>query len=45
MFWNLIIEDFSKETMEKGKRLWNNVLRLRNEGKVAVLQYDRMITK
>ena len=27
-----INEDFSKETMEKRKRLWNDVIRLRDEG-------------
>ena len=40
-----INEDFSKETTEKRKRLWNDIKRLRDEGKFAILQYDRIVTK
>ena len=37
-----INEDFSRETMEIRKRLWSDVIKLRQEGKFAVLQYDRI---
>ena len=38
-----INEDFSVETINIRKRLWNDVLKLRQDGKYAVLQYDRII--
>ena len=38
-----INEDFSRETIEKRKKLWVDVLQLREQGKYAVLQYDRII--
>ena len=38
-----INEDYSRETMELRKKLWSGVLRLRQEGKFAVLQYDRIV--
>ena len=37
-------EDFSKETLEIRRELWKDVKRLRDEGKYAVLQYDKIVT-
>ena len=37
-----INEDFSRETTEKWKKLWDDVVRLRDEGKYAILNYDRI---
>ena len=39
-------EDFSKETLEIRKRLWDEVVRLRGEeGKFAVINYDRIYSR
>ena len=39
-------EDFSKETLEIRKRLWDEVVRLREEeGKFAVINYDRIYSR
>ena len=38
-----INEDFSRETTEIRKRLWNDVIKLRDQGKYAVLRYDRIV--
>ena len=38
-------EDFTKETVEKRKKLWEEVKKYRLEGKYAVLQYDKIIVK
>ena len=38
-------EDFSKDTIEIRKKLWENVLKLRREGKYAVLRYDKIFTR
>ena len=37
-------EDFSKETLEIRRELWRDVKRLRDEGKYAVIQYDKIVT-
>ena len=38
-------KDFSKETLEIRRELWKDVKRLRDEeGKYAVLQYDKIVT-
>ena len=39
-------EDFSKETLEIRKRLWDEVVRLREEeGKFVVINYDRIYSR
>ena len=38
-------EDFSKDTIEIRKKLWENVMKLRREGKYAVLRYDKSFTR
>ena len=38
-------EDFSNETIEIRKRLWTEVERLREEGKYAVINYDRIYSR
>ena len=40
-----INEDFSKETTAIRKTLWNEVLELRQKGKYAILQYDKIISR
>ena len=40
-----INEDYAKETVEKRKQLWEEVKKLRREGKYAVLQFDKIIVK
>ena len=40
-----INEDFSRETTEKRKKLWDDVVRLRDEGKYAILNYDRIVVR
>ena len=40
-----INEDFSKETIEKRKKLWEDVIKLRKEGKYAILKYDRIYSR
>ena len=40
-----INEDFSKETTDIRKKLWDDVIKLRNQGKYAILQYDRIIQR
>ncbi|XP_065681515.1 uncharacterized protein LOC136095174 [Hydra vulgaris] len=37
-----INEDFAKETIEIRKKLWEEVKRLRSEGKYAIIKYDRI---
>ena len=39
-----INEDFCRETMEKRKELWKEVKRLREEGKYAVIQYNKVVS-
>ena len=40
-----INEDFAKETVEKRKRLWEEVKQHRRDGRYAVLQYDKIIVR
>ena len=40
-----INEDFSRETTEKRKKLWDDVVRFRDEGKYAILNYDRIVVR
>ena len=40
-----INEDFAKETVEKRKQLWDEVKRLRLEGKYATLRFDRIVVR
>ena len=40
-----INEDYSHETTEIQKKLWNDVLKLRLEGKFAILRYDKIIQR
>ena len=35
-------EDFSKETVEIRKKLWDQVKKLREDGKYAVIKYDKI---
>ena len=39
-----INEDFCKETNELRKKLWEDVKRLRQDGKYAVIQYNKIVT-
>lgn len=36
-------EDFARETMDKRRELWEEVQRLRQEGKYAVLRFDKIV--
>ena len=38
-------EDFSKETVEIRKKLWDQVKKLRGDGKYAVIKYDKIFTR
>ena len=38
-------EDFSKETVEIRKKLWDQVKKLREDGKYAVIKYDKIVTR
>ena len=38
-------EDFSKETLEKRKKLWVDVKKERANGKFATIIYDKLIVK
>ena len=38
-------EDFSKETVEIPKKLWDQVKKLREDGKYAVINYDKIVTR
>ena len=40
-----VYEDFSRETMEKRKMLWNKVKDLRRQGKFAIISYNRIIQR
>ena len=40
-----INEDYSYETTEIRRKLWNDVLKLRLEGKFAILRYDKIIQR
>ena len=40
-----INEDFSRETSELRKKLWDEVKQLRSEGKFAYLNYHSIITR
>ena len=40
-----INEDYAKETVEKRKKLWEEVKRHRREGKYAIIQYDKFIVR
>ena len=40
-----INEDFAKETVEKRKKLWEEVKKYRRDGKYAILQYDKVIVR
>ena len=40
-----INEDYAKETVEKRKKLWEEVKRHRREGKYAIIQYDKIIVR
>ena len=40
-----INKDFSRETTEFGKKLWDEVKQLRSEGKFAYLNYRSIITR
>ena len=37
-------EDFFKETVEIRKKLWDQVKKLREAGKYAVIKYDKTVT-
>ena len=41
----LFREDFSKETVEIRKKLWDKIQKLREDGKYAVIKYDKIIMK
>ena len=38
-------EDFSKETVEIRKKLWDQVKKLREDGKYAVIKYDKIVVR
>nr|XP_047131914.1 uncharacterized protein LOC124810986 [Hydra vulgaris] len=38
-------EDFAKETIEKRKKLWGEVIKLRKEGKYAILKFDSIFCR
>ena len=38
-------EDFSKETVEIRKKLWDQVKKLREDGKYAVIKYDKIVMR
>ena len=38
-------EDFSKETVEIRKKLWEQVKKFREDGKYAVIKYDKIVTR
>ena len=38
-------EDFSKETVEIRKKLWEQVKKLRQDGKYAVIKYDKIVSR
>ena len=38
-------ENFSKETVEIRKKLWDQVKKLREDGKYAVIKYDKIVTR
>ena len=38
-------EDFSKETVEMRRMLWDQVKKLREDGKYAVIKYDKIVTR
>ena len=38
-------EDFSKEAVEIRKKLWDQVKKLREDGKYAVIKYDKIVTR
>ncbi|XP_065658502.1 uncharacterized protein LOC136083018 [Hydra vulgaris] len=40
-----INEDFSNETMEIRKKLWEEVKQLRKEGKYAIIKYDKIFVR
>ena len=40
-----INKDFSRETMELSKELWENVKKNRNEGKITYLHYRTVVVK
>ena len=41
----LVREDFSKETVEIRKKLWDQVKKLREDRKCAFIKYDKIITR
>ena len=38
-------EDFSKETVEIRKKLWDQVKKLQEDGKYAVIKYDKIVMR
>ena len=38
-------EDFSKETVEIRKKLWDQVKKFREDGKYVVIKYDKIVTR
>ena len=38
-------EDLSKETVETRKKLWDQVKNLQEDGKYAVIKYDKTVTR
>ena len=38
-------EDLSKETVEIRKKLWDQVKNLQEDGKYAVIKYDKTVTR
>ena len=38
-------EDFSKEAVEIRKKLWDQVKKLREDGKYPVIKYDKIVTR
>ena len=38
-------EDFSKETVEIRKKLWYQIKKLREDGKYAVINYDKIVSR
>ena len=38
-------EDVSKETIEIRKKIWDQVEKLREYGKYAVIKYDKIVTR
>ena len=38
-------EDFSKGTVEIRKTLWDQVKKLREDGKYPVIKYDKIVTR